>query len=128
MNRRGQFVALILGSVVAVGLLPACSHSAAGAADAALCADAASVRQLVAEANTGLPEASLLTRIQALEASLTAESITAGVSGDPAAGTSAAHLAVAVGTWKTDLTLAQDVRADEARAAAAAAQIPGCAG
>jgi hypothetical protein len=108
-------------------LAPACARSVAGS-NAALCADVAGVRQLVADAEAGLSQAAQLTRIESLVASLTTQAISGGANGDAVAGTRAASLAVAVGNWKTDISLDEAGSTDWAKVSTAANQVPGCAG
>ncbi len=113
---------------VAVALAgPACTKLVAGSSPA-LCADVAGVRQLIADAEGGLSQADQLSRIQSLESSLTTEAISGGTNGEAVAGTRAASLAVALGNWKTDISLDQDGSADWTKVAAAADQFPGCTG
>ncbi len=126
-NRRWRGLALAVAvALPSGGALCGCAKAATGPDLSALCRDAASVRQLVADAAGGLSEAAQLTRIQALETALTGEAVKVGAEGDAPAGTAAANLAVALGAWKTDISLAGSVDADEAKAAAAAAGMPGC--
>ena len=116
-------LAAIAGAFVLIGCTKSIPRS-----NAAICADVAGVRQLIADAEGGLPQAAQLLRIQSLETSLTGEAMFGGVNGDAAAGTEAANLAVALGNWKTDISLDEDGAADRARAAAAADRVTGCEG
>jgi hypothetical protein len=122
--QRVPLVILMLASALLCG----CSRSAtASPGGSVLCTDVAGVRQLVADvAAGGIPPASEIERIQALESSLSSVAMSLGAKGDPAGATAAANLTVALGTWKTDITLDQDSAADAQRAQAEADRIPGC--
>jgi hypothetical protein len=121
---RVPLVVLVLGSPLLCG----CSRSAAASpGGSVLCTDVAGLRQLVADAAAGrLSQASEIERIQSLETSLSDEAMSLGAKGDPTAATAAANLTVALGTWKTDISLDQDSSADARRAQAAADRISGC--
>ena len=111
----------IIGAVALLGCTKSVPRS-----NPALCADAAGVRQLIADAEGGLSQAEQLMRIQSLESRLTSEAMSEGANGDAVAGAEAAKLALALGNWKTDISLDEDGAADRANAAAAADHITGC--
>jgi hypothetical protein len=119
--------ATVLTTLATAFALVGCSRSIVGS-DPALCTDVAGVHQLIADAQGGLSQADQLARIQSLESSVEGEAIAGGMNGNPAAGTAAARLSVALSNWKTEISLDENVGAAAANAAAAADDVPGCKG
>ena len=111
--------------LVAMALLSACSRSAKPDASA-LCTDLGQVRQLISDAGKGLSPQAQIGRIQSLEGSLSADAMTLGEQGDAVDGAAVAKITVALGNWKTDITLDQDPAGVEQDIEQAIGQVSTC--
>ena len=111
---------------LAAALLCACAGSPAKPNVAGLCSDLGQVTQLISDSGHGLSAADQIVRIQSLESRLSADAMSLGEQGDAGDGTSAARIAVALGNWKTDISLAQDPTGVEQGIEGSIAGIGGC--